>query len=63
VAFLGLPSVRRVHVRFDGVCSESLCRRRAGRIGDGDAGLRYRQSHNENAKRDCGGEELKPPPH
>src|SRR5260370_35144701 len=50
VALLDIPSVRLLHVCFDGVRAESLCGGCLGRGDNGDTGLRDRQMADEEAR-------------
>ena len=51
VAFLGIPSIRPLHVCFDGVRAESLCGGCVRGNGDRDVRIRDRQLVDEDARR------------
>src|SRR5260370_22107464 len=59
VALLDIPSVRLLHVCFDGVRAESLCGGCLGRDDNGDTGLRDRQLVDEEARGGRHGSALK----
>lgn len=51
LALLGLPSIRHLHVRFDGLRTKPLCGGCLRRNGHGYAGIRDRKLDHEDARR------------